>query len=340
MSPTHSPCHPTTAARSALVISLVCVCALLGAAPGHEEESPHGSPTGCLDCHEPVAPGTPVEQFVFAQGSPDDACLYCHEPGPHDVGMEPYAGGEQADDYAKLPVEWPLYDGKLSCLTCHDEPACDGAPLDLENFRFYRGGPAASIGEFCARCHTVEQWGSYNPHEVMEQRPDLTSICEFCHQSATVTEADLDDLKVAAPRMCAGCHREDDIHASSAEHHVTLDGAGITRAEGAGLPLDQGQVYCGTCHDPHPAGSIEQNEDRVGRVGQPLVPQEWVDTVLVPAFDARAASQGVVMSPRTTEPDYLRLPLAGGALCRACHLPAAVDAGTAEPEPDSGESEP
>jgi len=281
-----------------------------------------------------------VEEFVWRSGSPDEACLSCHEPGPHDVGTEPYAGGEQADEFATLPDSWPLYDGKLSCLTCHDEPACDGDPLDPANHRFYRGGPVASIGEFCARCHTVEQWGSYDPHEAMEQRPDLTSICEFCHQSATVTEADLDDLMVAAPRMCAGCHREEDIHASSREHHVTLDAAGITRAEAAGLPLDQGKVYCGTCHDPHPAGSIEQNQDRVARVGQPLVPQQWAEAVLGPTFEARSTRQGVVVSPRTTEPDYLRLPLADGALCKACHLPADIDAGSGEPEPESAETAP
>jgi hypothetical protein len=325
--------RPSPLVRIGLCLATVPLGALLGAAPGEHEESPHGSPTGCASCHETVVPGTPVEAIVYTHGTLDETCLHCHEFGPHDVGMEPYPGGDEADEYAKLPADWPLWNGVVSCLTCHDEPACDGKELAPDNVRFYRGGAAASIGEFCARCHTVEQWQSYNPHEVMEERPGLTSVCEFCHQSATVTEADMDDLMVAAPRMCAGCHREEAIHASAPEHLVTLDAAGITRAADAGLPLDQGKVYCGTCHDPHPAGSIEANEDRVGRVGQPMMPADWADTVLAPAYESRSAQQGLVITPLTTEPDYLRHPLTGGELCKVCHLAADIDAGSGESTP-------
>jgi len=138
---------------------------------------------------------------------------------------------------------------------------------------------------------------------------------------------------VAAPRMCAGCHREQDVHASSKEHHVTLDAASVARAEAAGLPLDEGKVYCGTCHDPHPAGSIDQNQDRSGRLGRALLPQEWVEAVLGPAYETRGADRGVVLAPQTTEPDYLRRPLEAGGLCKACHLPAEDDARAVEQEP-------
>ncbi len=319
--------------KLAAVAMIVPLCILLAASADTEEESPHGSPTGCSTCHEPVARGTALQDFVWVGGSSDAACLECHEPGPHDVGMEPYGGGEDADEYATLPEGWPLVDGTLACLTCHDEPACDGLPLEPDNHRFYRGGPVGSVGEFCARCHTVEQWGSYNPHEVMEERPDMTSVCEFCHQSATVTEADMDDLRVAGPRMCAGCHREPDIHASAAEHHAELDAAAIARADAAGLPLDEGKVYCGTCHDPHPAGSIDQNQDRVGRLGRELMPPGWADAVLGQDFARRGEERGVVVQARTTEADYLRLPLEGGDLCKVCHLAEDTDAASGEPEP-------
>jgi len=91
-----------------LCLALLPVCLLLGAAPGADKESPHGSPTACLDCHEPVAPGAQLTDFVFTYGGPDEACLECHEAGPHDVGMEPYTGGDEAQEYADLPADWPL----------------------------------------------------------------------------------------------------------------------------------------------------------------------------------------------------------------------------------------
>jgi len=306
-----------------LGVSALALAALLGAAPGADEESPHGVPSSCTGCHSdgegvPASAGT-----TFARGSSDAACLYCHEEGPHEVGMEPVLEDDGTGEHAELPETWPLDDGRVACLTCHDEPACDGAPMAPDNPYFLRGGPYGTIGEFCARCHTVEQLGKYDPHEDMKERPEATSICEFCHQDATVTEADMDDLKVAAPQMCEGCHREEGIHTSSAEHLVELDADGITRAEAAGLPLDQGKVYCGTCHDPHPAGSIEQESGRAQALGGLVMPPDWAEEVLGVAVDAEEGESPVL---HTTEPDYLRLPLSDGQLCKACHPAAEVDA--------------
>ena len=329
MTPLHTQKGRPIGLDIAVGFSALALAGLLGAAPGADEESPHGVPVSCTSCHDGGAEDAALGEMSFTRGSSDAGCLHCHEDGPHEVGMEPVLVDDGTGEHAKLPETWPLADGRVACLTCHDEPACDGAVMDPDNRFFLRGGPYGTIGEFCASCHTVEQLGSYNPHQDMKDRPDSKSICEFCHQDATVTEADMDDLKVAAPRMCEGCHREVEMHASSAEHLVALDAEGIERAEAAGLPLDQGTVYCGTCHDPHPAGSIEQDSARAETLGGPLMPPDWAREVLHTAMDAREVDLGDE-TLGTTEPDYLRLPLGDGQLCKACHLPADVDAGLLE----------
>lgn len=311
----------------ALGASALAMATFIGAAPGADEESPHGVPAGCVWCHTEGDSG-PLGS-TFARGSSDAACLYCHEEGPHEVGMEPVLGDDGTGEHAKLPETWPLDGRVVACLTCHDEPACDGASMDPDNPYFLRGGPYDTIGSFCARCHTVEQLGSYDPHTDMKERPDAKSVCEFCHQDAEVTEADMDDLKVAGPRMCEGCHLEVEMHASSAEHLIDLEPEVIARAQAAGLPLDEGTVFCGTCHDPHPADSIEQDSGRAETLGGPLMPAGWAQEVLGVALDQREieASEDTL---GTTEPDYLRLPLADGQLCKACHLAADVDEGLQE----------
>lgn len=309
-----------TRARGAIAaagLAVLALVVLLGSAPGADEETPHGVSSGCVECHEPAIPG---QALVFVDGGADASCLRCHATGPHSVGSEPKEGG--GDEHAALPKSWPLAEGKLACLTCHDEPACDNLAVSEDNPYMLRDGPHDTIGTFCAVCHTVEQLGSYDPHEDMVQRPEAASVCEFCHQDANVTEADMDDLKVAAPRMCEGCHRSGEIHAGSAEHLVELDDEGVARAQAAGLPLDDRTVFCGTCHDPHPAGSIEANRGRVDTVDRPLMPADWSRLVLEPAMTARGADPTALGS---TEPDHLRLPLAGGQLCGACHPAADVD---------------
>lgn len=295
------------------------------------EENPHGSIELCHDCHEPVAPGTPIESIVFSQGDASQTCSYCHDNAPHEVGLDPH--GEEGEEQAELPEGWPVLEGELACLSCHDEPACDRQPLADDNRRFLRGGPYGSIGEFCAECHTVDQLGRYNPHQAMVDRPDSEAVCEFCHESAEVTTADMDDLKVASPLMCSGCHRDKDVHAGSEEHMVELEADMVEKAEAAGLPLDETTVYCGTCHDTHPAGSIEENEDRVAILGQDILPEGWMRSVLAPVLEERGQALGVEVSVGAKEPDYLRLPLAGAELCLACHDRASIDLARREDTP-------
>lgn len=314
-------------ARTAMGLSAGTALFLLAAAPGADEDSPHHEQAACSACHEQAAPGAVADEMTFAHGTADETCLHCHEADPYDIGM-PFKQAEgEGDVCAVLPAGWPLQGGNLACLTCHDEPTCAGTPADAQNPHFLRGAPYPTIDDFCAACHTPDQIAAYNPHEAMVRRAGSSSVCEFCHQNAVAGEESADDLKLAAPALCAGCHTEQDVHVGALEHLVALDAALVPQVEAAGLPLDQGKVYCGTCHDPHPAASVEEHADRQSRLGSPIIAEHWAQTVLAPAMAERAEGHGTTAAPRNEEPDYLRLALQNFELCQACHIPADIDAG-------------
>jgi hypothetical protein len=86
-----------------------------------------------------------------------------------------------------------------------------------------------------------------NPHEEMTRSK---SVCIDCHtRLPKAGEHAPDYFLVDAPsESCLGCHGERE-HAGVSEH------AG---KDAAPLPGDEdGKIACFTCHDPHPAGTLE-----------------------------------------------------------------------------------
>jgi predicted CXXCH cytochrome family protein len=282
---------------------------LLPLAFAADVRSPHGAPESCTLCHEAVPKGTPPEQIVFQGGSPDAACLQCHESDPHEVGLEP--------GRAEVPEDMLLVGGKLACLSCHDEPACDGQERGTYHFR---GGPYPSVGALCARCHQVTGTERFDPHQAMNLAPDDPTTCEHCHQEAPAPDATGADLKVDGPNICLGCHVEA-THAGSRSHLGPPPPSMVAAVQASGLPLAREAIVCLTCHDPHPGASLTRSADLAKGVGRPLFPQRWLDTVLAPALEARGD-----LVPKTVEPDFLRKPLLGGELCGSCHSASATEA--------------
>lgn len=279
-------------------------------------ESPHGQADRCASCHAPASPGDGPEQLIWTLGSPDGSCMACHDEVPHQVGMRP--------DHAEVPEDLLLMDGRMACFTCHREPSCDGEGLHPENAQFFRGGPYAKVGELCARCHvdTAERYDPHAPQAKYLETQDDTS-CLHCHARLPVGPS---DLRVSSQTMCLGCHQQELVHAGSVEHLVPLEEPMLARATAAGLPTgNDGEVYCGTCHAPHPAGVLEGSHPEI--VGEALFPEAWNTEVLEPTLKDRAEVEPQVM----LEPDYLRLPLTGGELCLACHSVEDVDRSRSTP---------
>ena len=287
--------------------------------------NPHAAPDACERCHDPVDAGTPAESIPFAHGGIDEACLWCHAEAPHQVDIEAHRRGEEGVPRGKalVPMVFPLLDGKLSCLTCHDEPACSGESHSPTNPRFFRAGPYETLGTFCDSCHGAGTEGDvrFNPHLAMEEQRETTAICQFCHEMVDDRPEDLDQLRAGRVAICHGCHK-DTRHTGSQEHLVALDDEMRVRADDGDLPLtSDGEVFCGTCHDPHPPGSKDSAQDRVEYTGQPLFTDPWLWPLLEPVLAERAESLGTDLTPWTLEPRYLRKPLRGNVLCGTCHTP-------------------
>lgn len=286
---------------------------------------PHFAPDRCDDCHAPAAAGATSDQMTWAAGTPNDTCKSCHDQAPHEVDIEAHRRGDETDDetgrdLARVPMAFPLPDGKLACLTCHNEPACSGDAQDPDNPRFFRGGPYESLGGLCDNCHAPGETVRFNPHEAMEEKRDTTAICEFCHDMVD-DEPDLEALKIERAQICWGCHKET-RHTGSEEHLKKLDPEMKARAEAGGLPLTgDGEVFCGTCHDPHPPGSKPSAMERAEWAGKPLFDDPWLWSVMEPILLERAETLGTDPLPWTLEPDYMRKPLRGNALCGTCHTP-------------------
>ena len=86
-----------------------------------------------------------------------------------------------------IPQGWPLFDGAMTCLTCHvaghlagaaagqpDEPA--GGPYLL------RGAAAGDRVAICHRCHAKSTWAGRNPHQ--DAAPQADRVHPLSRQTA------------------------------------------------------------------------------------------------------------------------------------------------------------
>jgi predicted CXXCH cytochrome family protein len=297
----------------------ILLLALAGCTPAWSAEtvSPHGSTTGCAACHDPTEDGTPPEKIVWTTGNPNTACRKCHADDPHQVDLVPVR--------AKPDAIALMFNGRVACFSCHDEPACDAAQILPMDPYFFRGGPYQSQGELCGRCHDLSGTARFNPHEAMVQG-DRGEVCEHCHLEAPDPEQTEADLKIDGPNICLGCHK-DSVHAGSKLHMTTLSAAMSRRARAAGLPVGvDRKAVCVTCHDPHPSNLKSSTVERGVNKGRPVFGTAWQEQVMDEANKQRGEQVGAPIKPVTEESDFVRLPLADGQLCVACHDAAGIEA--------------
>ena len=167
-----------------------------------------------------------------------------------------------------------------------------------------------------------------NPHRM--SGPDDEESCDFCHEEdMSLSQSPLD--------TCLTCHSLTE-HSGAAEH-VRANAAAVARArptpleadEEPPLPLtEEGTIWCGTCHLFH--------DPRVNE--EALLSDAWLPATTGMAgavADAVAAHWGD-LAGKYKQPlpvahfaekgsTWLRLPVADGALCTACHAWGAGGAG-------------
>ncbi len=211
-------------------------------------DNPHRfEPSECRSCHidserDPKSLTAPITEL----------CRGCHKKfsgkSSHPVGIVPVT--------AKVPPDFVLQDGKLTCNTCHN---IHGDRFTQFGEKTYFLRRQATGREFCLSCHTMMIPDSGHP-----------AVLGVAHLSARfrVTDASqpLDQLSME----CIGCHdgiagKLTDFGAGIWRHETTSHPIGVdyqeSRMKSGNLkPLSSiskkirlfsGRIGCGTCHDAY-----------------------------------------------------------------------------------------
>ncbi len=246
--------------------------------PPEEIIDPHFTGKDCDVCHE-VAPEPGDKDLQLKYGGDDVAmCNSCHQTeyvkgDLHPVNMVPV----ESDSF-HIPDEFPLYREKLTCRTCHDVyMQCQANPsVQFKNINFLRGAPYKKTTDICFNCHNIEVYKKTNPHEQLDETGTiLKEQCLYCHQSLPDPNAvaGIEDVtfKTETSSFCAACHGEEEtLHPARVNHVVTPPQKMLSSIEAfekkfeITLPLFEGDVFCGTCHNPHDKGVIKREEANKG----------------------------------------------------------------------------
>jgi hypothetical protein len=224
---------------------------------------PHFMKAFCEACHtvRPKLPkGAPGAQTLaeipLRDKDPNKLCNRCHESGLSKANAHPIKKVE-GKYLERVPKDWPLHEGSLTCLTCHT--AGDSPVLDPMNPTFLRGAPYESRNAMCWKCHLQEEFSQLNPHEKVQ----TLEGCEFCHEA----RPDLKKFEAGVKQevkfkgdiviLCLRCH-DTPPHPAGRDHVGGFDKNEI-KERGIQVPKDfpldrLGRITCATCHNPHSRG--------------------------------------------------------------------------------------
>ncbi|MEI6127063.1 MAG: cytochrome c3 family protein [Pseudomonadota bacterium] len=243
--------------------------------------NPHWTGKNCIECHTEESPKGRGAPLKFA-GDPVALCARCHKTGLSCTDIHPVGVAPTPDMEPIFPRQWPLQNGKVSCLTCHDVlcQMSENSAAKAANFKFIRGAPYESLTDFCFICHRKEQYKKTNPHTIQFQGDRINEdSCLFCHQS--LPDPDLNknigevSFKGELLSYCINCHPEQkQSHPAQGNHMVRLpdamkDSLSLQLTENSiDFPLDNGTIICSTCHNPHQKGVLHRKEAQPG-AGEP-----------------------------------------------------------------------
>lgn len=217
----------------------------------------------CNECHEQT-PAEGGSLYLKFKGDYKQLCR-CHADSPdayiHPVDIRPSPGKAE-----RIPPDFPLENGQITCLTCHDiYRQCRKRLFDRNSLR---GAPYPRRMDFCYKCHVMENYEKINPHHQKNENGEIViETCLICHDEkpdekhATFKDVRfIGDIEV----MCRRCHHIAGNHSGNADHMGILPSAdGLKRIKimeekyNVRLPLDEnGKMTCITCHNPHEKGVI------------------------------------------------------------------------------------
>ncbi len=240
--------------------------------PPDEIINPHFTGKDCDACHEGIPRRGDSDARLKFKGDDITLCNSCHENelikgNLHPVGIIP-----SEEKGINIPADFPLYEGEITCMTCHEiTMQCkENRSLQFENRNFLRGGPYKRTIDLCFRCHSQEKFKKTNPHNQVDEEGNIVEAqCLYCHTSLpdpqTATNIDDVSLKPDISTLCSTCHSQQrERHPAKANHLVAPPEEMLSAIQAAEenhevtLPLFEGKIFCGTCHNPHDKDVIKQ----------------------------------------------------------------------------------
>ena len=228
-----------------------------------EAINPHQTGIFCLNCHEQEPSAKDKQLYVKYNGNIVDLCRSCHnnqraKADNHPVNLIPCE-----KKGIKIPEAFPLYEGKITCLTCHILP-CQG---ETGNQFYLRGGPYQRRIDTCLTCHIREQLQKDNPHDQLTDTGDIREDrCLFCHEINKENSTGLAfKFKASFNFYCLGCHPIQVEKHPFGAHHTGLQlhtiWGNLKPSERTELSQQErfkmfpltisGKIMCATCHNPH-----------------------------------------------------------------------------------------
>ncbi|MCK4340666.1 MAG: hypothetical protein KAY37_02940 [Phycisphaerae bacterium] len=247
----------------------------------HEAVGPHWDSESCAACHEE---DDDENLLPIASDEVSDLCLDCHEGHEEAPFMHP-VDSEAAGAGLRTPTGWPLVDGQLGCLTCHDiHQQCNldaqSAVVSAKMLRRYDPSQASS---FCTACHVDNAW-SGSPHRQLTGDGQVNpQTCLLCHEEEPAVPSDgvrrLDAKLRSTCGFCLDCHikhgdcfpakhvgrlvppkirRRMLARALRGQPGLTTQEIRVPATEAerrsTRFPLVDGRIACYTCHNPHQVG--------------------------------------------------------------------------------------
>lgn len=257
----------------------------------------------CTECHLDVQDKGKKPLLRF--GDFTQTCR-CHGYTP-DTYTHPVEVTLTPEKKSKIPPEYPLKNGRITCKTCHDlRLQCrDDENMARTNRNFLRINPYLSRTAICYQCHDERKYRMLDPHNQLDEQGRIKEEkCLYCHLN--VPDVEHGALKKQRPDdevvslignldvVCYRCHyKQTKQHPINANHlkkptrKILRSMRWAERRFGIVMPLDSsGKITCITCHNPHEKGVIPSR---------------------------RTASAGAGERAR------LRLPRVADKICLACH---------------------
>lgn len=228
--------------------------------------NPHWTGRHCAECHEEGRP--PALRFG---GDIHWICVRCHdrrtaqtfEPHPVNVPVP-------TDMQQRMPREWPLQNGTLTCSTCHDVmlQMYGNVAARIANPDFLRIRSQKQQRDVCFFCHDPNALKKHNPHTQVNADGSVDQqTCVVCHLSypdpETVRNPAEAHLASESPLLCTGCHAAQQQNHPARIDHLVKPSAEIAlalaKASGT-FPLINGRVHCATCHNPHDKALLKNQQ--------------------------------------------------------------------------------